>query len=196
MFIQTIQGRVDDADRFTSEAERWPRDLKGGAAGYLGCTWGVSPDGTAFLAARFESDQAAKANSERPEQGEWWSAIEPAFEDVAFHDSTEIDTMMGGGSDQAGFVQVIQGRVKDEAEARAMMQGAQAMLSQARPDILGGVMIWHGDGGGFTQIMYFRSQEAARAGEQGEMDPEVGAQYEQMMAAEPTFIDLTEPRFD
>jgi hypothetical protein len=196
MFIQIIRGKVADAAAFEAAAERWPAELKPGAVGYLGCTWGLSPDGVGLVAARFDSAESANANAARPEQGEWWQAMEPAFAEVSFQDCAEVDALLGGGSDDAGFVQVIQGQVKDQAAAREVLRGAEEQLHQARPDILGGVMGWHGDGGGFTQIMYFRSESEARAAESSGMDPEVQAAYEGMMAAEPTFTDLPDPKFD
>ena len=57
-------------------------------------------------------------------------------------------------------------------------------------------MAWHGDGGGFTQLVYFRSEDAARSGERDDSGSDVDRQYQEMLAGEPTFIDLTEPRFD
>lgn len=192
MFIQTLQGRLRDADLFQRQGERWNAELRPGATGFLGSTSGVTSDGVGFVAARFDSAESARANSERAEQGAWWAETEKAFEEVSFHDCDEVDEMMGGGSDEAGFVQVIQGRVRDQDSARAMLRDAQPRLAEGRPDVLGGVMAWHGDGGGFTQVMYFRSEAEARAGE-GQMDDEVDRQYREAMAAEPTFLDLTDP---
>jgi hypothetical protein len=196
MFVQTITGTVRDRDRYVREAERWPAELKPGATGYLGCTWGISADGTAFMAARFEDADAAKSNAERPEQGEWWEQMEPALDAPSFQDCAMVDTMMGGGSDDAGFVQVIIGRVKDEASARKTIANAEAELSTSRPDILGMTMAWHGDGGGFTQLVYFRSEADARSGEREDTDGDADREYREMMAGEPTFIDLTDPHFD
>ena len=196
MFVQIIKGKVNDPATFNREAERWSTDLKPGATGYLGTTWGVAADNTAFVAARFESEAAARANSERPEQGEWWAGVESAFDDVSFQDCAEVDLMMGGGSDEAGFVQVIEGRVKDQAAARAMLTEMDGRLAEMRPDILGGAMAWHGDDGTFTQLVYFRSEADAHTGESATSDTEVDNEYQNMMATEPSFIDLTEPHFD
>jgi hypothetical protein len=195
MFIQIIRGALTDPERFQAEASRWGRDLKPGAVGYLGATWGVTADGTGFLAARFDSADSARANSERPEQGEWWAGMEPAFADVSFVDTSDIDTMMGGGSNDAGFVQVIQGRAKDQAAARSMLASVEPELRQARPDIAGVTMAWHGDDGSFTQIVYFDSEGAARGGESGEAD-DTARRYEEMMAETPTFLDISDPHFD
>jgi hypothetical protein len=196
MYVQIVTGKVTDRDTFLRESERWPAELKPGAPGYLGCTWGVGTDGTAVIAARFESADAAKRNSDRPEQGAWWEAMQPALTSPQFQDCAAVDTMMDGGSDDARFVQVIRGRVKDEAAARSTIAEAQDRLGESRPDILGGVMAWHGDGGGFTQLMYFRSEAEAHAGEQDLADTDVDNEYREMMAEPPTFIDLTEPHFD
>jgi hypothetical protein len=196
MFVEIITGRVTDRDAFLREADRWAEELEPGAEGYLGCTWGIGTDGTGVIAARFESADAAQRNAARPEQGDWWNAMRPALDAPEFHDCTTVDTMLGGGSDDARFVQVIRGRARDEAAARSMIAEVQDRLGDARPDILGGVMAWHGDGGGFTQLMYFRSEAAAHEGEQHLADADVDQQYREMMAAPPTFIDLTDPRFD
>ena len=38
---------------------------------------GMCDDGTFVALARFESAEAARRNSDRPEQGEWWAECEP-----------------------------------------------------------------------------------------------------------------------
>ncbi len=196
MFVQFIKGRVADVGRFHTQAARWSTELRPGAIGFLGSTWGLTDDGTMFLAARFESAEAAARNTARPEQAAWWEATADVFDEVLFRDCTDVDTILGGGSDQAGFVQVISGRVKDQATARATLKSVEGRLAAARPEILGGVMGWHGDGGGFTQVMYFRSEQAAHAAEAGQADADLDRQYQEMMADPPSFIDLNEPHFD
>lgn len=196
MFIQIIRGPVRDRDLFHREAQRWPEELKPGATGYLGCTWGLGSDGVGVIAARFDSAAAAESTSGRPEQSAWWERMSKAFDDVTFHDCAEVDTMLGGGSDRAGFVQVIEGRAKDEPSAREMLRSAEGRLTEARPDLLGVVMAWHGDGGGFTQLVYFSSEADARVGERSEAENDTDDQYREMMAIEPTFTDLAKPRFD
>jgi hypothetical protein len=153
VFIQVIQGTVTDPDAFRRSVARWQAEIKPGANGYQGSTGGVTPDGRTITLVRFESEAAARANSERPEQGAWWSEASKAFaDDVTFHNCTEIDTMFGGGTNEAGFVQVIQGRAKDQDEMRSSAGRLEAELQATRPDILGIVVAWHGDGG-FTQAV-------------------------------------------
>src|SRR5437588_3344030 len=114
MFVQIIEGALKDADLLTRQLDRWEDELRSDAKGFLGSTGGVTPDGRAVLVARFESKEAAEANSGRSEQDAWWNETSKAFDgEPTFHESTDIDTLFGGGSDDAGFVQVIEGRAKD-----------------------------------------------------------------------------------
>src|SRR6516165_1009866 len=113
MFIQVITGKVTDVDQMQRVMDRWERDLRPGATGFLGATIGLTDDDRFVAMARFESGDAAKKNSERPEQGQWWSEMEKVTQDVTFHDCSRIETLFGGGKDEAGFVQVMQGRIKD-----------------------------------------------------------------------------------
>lgn len=196
MFMQVIQGRVKDAELFRRQTQRWSSELKAGAAGFLGSTSGVTPDGRGILLARFASEKAAQANSRRPEQGAWWAQTEPAFEGAAeFHDCAEVDTVLGGGSDGAGFVQVIQGSTKDQAGMRELLREMDERLRQARSDVLGVTVSWHGDGG-VTQAVYFASEDEARQGEKATESDELRQRYFSMFDGPLTFFDLTEPNLD
>src|SRR5258705_9482035 len=158
MFAQVISGKVADADHFKRQIDAWRRDVKPGAKGYLGSTGGVTPDGRSIAIVRFDSQASAEANSNRAEQGAWWAETEKAFSGpVSFENCTEVDEPLGGGSNDAGFVQIIQGRVKDQESFRKMATEHEAELRKARPDILGMLVAWHGDGG-FTQAVYFKSE--------------------------------------
>ncbi len=110
MFVQIIEGRVADREALHRQMDRWRNELRPGATGFLGSTSGVTDDGYGFAVARFESAAAAKANSDRPEQGQWWAETEKAFGgEVRFTDSEDVETFLAGGSDDAGFVQVMKG---------------------------------------------------------------------------------------
>jgi hypothetical protein len=197
MFIQTIQGTVTDPDALKRSIARWQSEIKPGATGYLGSTSGITPDGRSITLVRFESEEAAMANSNRPEQGAWWGEASKAFgDDVTFHDCREVDTAFGGGNDSAGFVQVIQGRTNNPAELRRIGTENEDALHALRPDILGMVIAWHEDGGSFTQAVYFTSEDAARAGEQAMANSELMAELGKLMDSEMTFFDLTDPEYD
>jgi hypothetical protein len=197
MFVQIIQGTVIDADALQRSVARWRKEIKPGAHGYLGSTGGVTPDGRGLTMVRFESEADAQANSDRAEQGAWWNEASKAFgDDVTFHNSSEVETLLGGGNNSAGFVQVLQGRTNDQAEMRRIGIASQDELHALRPDILGVVVAFHGDGG-FTQAIYFSSQEAARVGEKAMQDkPELSERLRSTIDGDLTFFDLNEPDFD
>jgi hypothetical protein len=196
MFVQIIQGKAQDADLIERQVARWQEEIKPGATGYQGMTGGVTPDGRSISLVRFESEEAAQANSSRAEQAAWWNEMAKAYDgDPTFYNCSEVDHILGGGSNQAGFVQIIQGRAKDQAAMRAMGDRAETELKAARPDILGITVAWHGDGG-FTQAVYFKSEADARAAETSSQDDEMGQQYMDLMEGEPTFFDLPNPMLD
>src|SRR5256885_682676 len=111
MFIQVIQGKLADADLLQRQLERWRAELKPGATGYLGTTSGATPDGRSIAPARLESGAAAQATGERADRAAWFNETVKAFDgEPTFHNCPEVATMFGGGSNEPGFVQVIQGR--------------------------------------------------------------------------------------
>jgi hypothetical protein len=196
MFVQIIQGKAHDADLIERQVARWQEEIKPGATGYLGMTGGVTPDGRSISLVRFESEAAAQANNERPEQTAWWNEMAKAYDgEPTFINTTEVDSILGGGSNEAGFVQIIQGRSKDQAAMRGYAEEAAGQISQNRPDILGISVAWHGDGG-FTQAVYFKSEADARSAETGGQEDETGRRYMELIDGEPTFFDLPKPMLD
>jgi len=193
MFIQVIQGKTRDADGLRRQFDRWQQDLGSGAKGYLGTTGGVADDGTAIVLARFYSEEAARANSDRPEQGAWWSETAKFFDgDPTFRNCTEVDTTLAGGSDDAGFVQVMQGRATNKDRLRELEAEFMPKVTEQRPDVIGSVRGWDGDL--FTQAIYFTSEADARKGESSM--PEDGAQdFEEYASLVEglTYIDLKDP---
>lgn len=199
MFVQVIQGKVTDAEAVKEAMTSWDDGERDKAVGFLGVTSGISTDGEFFAAARFESEEAARANSDRPEQGEWWARMEKALTDVMFHDCTEVEEFGGGGSDDAGFVQVIQGKVTDVERARELDREMSAATSNPRPDVIGGYTAWHPANGRFTTVVYFTTEAEAREGERKMNDDPDAQKFMQAMQeisdGEPKFIDLTDPWF-
>jgi hypothetical protein len=197
MFIQVITGKYSDADAFTRQGNKWEQDVRPGATGFLGSTSGITDDGRFIVIARFESEEAARANNDRPEQGAWWAETEKVVEGAEFRDSTDVITFLGGGKDNAGFVQVMRGRVTDPeklAARRAVMGKFEAVMSEARPDVIGEVIAIHADGT-YTDAVYFSSQEEARANETKPMPPEAEAMMGELMAAVTIdeYFDLSAP---
>jgi hypothetical protein len=196
MFVQVIQGKVRDPEQLHAALDRWSERLAPDAAGWLGSTAGVTDDGRAIALARFESEEAARRNSDRPEQGEWWTDTAELFTgEVTFRDSTDIDVDVTGDPDQAGFVQVMQGRGSDPERAREIMAENPDEWAAFRPDVVGSVVAGH-EGGAYTMAMYFTSEQAAREGERKEPPPQLKAQMDEMnklSIGEPEFFDLRRP---
>jgi hypothetical protein len=197
MFIQVIQGTCTDETMLRQQVDRWREDLAPSAQGWLGGTYGMADGGQFVAVVRFESREAAARNSLRPEQSEWWAAASQCFEgEVMFHDCDDAIMMLDGGSDDAGFVQVIQGRLDDPRRFREFMSQPMDMLHQARPEIIGGTVAIDADGW-FTETMAFRSEAEARAGEQAEMPGEMAEQFNRAMEQvhDMHFLDLHHPWF-
>lgn len=196
MFVQVIQGHVSDAAAARAQLDKWVREVAPGAVGWLGSTSGVTDDGTLIALARFESEDAARRNSDRPEQTAWWEQTSALFTgEPVFHDSTSVEVATHGDPSKAGFVQVMQGRSSDPGRARDLMANDQTDWPQFRPDVLGNVWVGH-DGDAWTMAIYFTSEEAARAGEQKEPPPPMQEMMTEMAAltiGQPVFFDLRDP---
>jgi len=197
MFVQVIKGRTADPAALRAAMDRWMQDLAPGAIGWLGSTAGVTADGRAIAVARFESEEAARRNSDRPEQDRWWTETARLFDgEPTFLDSSDVTVDLQGDPDRAGFVQVMQGRSTDPDRAQELMSQDSDAWAAFRPDVLGSLSIAH-EGGAYTMVMYFTSEAEARAGERKEIPPELKATMDEMdklSTGEPEFFDLTEPQ--
>jgi hypothetical protein len=196
MFVQVVQGQVADAGRARAALDEWMSTLAPSAVGWLGTTAGVTADGRFVAVVRFDSAAAAQRNSDRPEQGQWWERTAAIFTgEASFRDSTDVQVDLNGDPDQAGFVQIMQGRGSDPDRSRELMAENADEWAMFRPDVLASVAAQH-DGGAYTMTMYFTSEADARDGERKELPPALKAQMDQMQALSqgvPEFFDLTEP---
>jgi hypothetical protein len=193
MFIQIIQGRCTRQDECREMGERWKRELAPGAEGWLGGTYGFTDDDQFMAIVRFDSRESAARNSQRPEQGAWWRDMEALFEGpVEFHDCDDVTLMLDGGSDDAGFVQVIRGKVDDAATMKNMMTDTE-QLHEMRPDIIGGTLAIEEDGT-FIETIAFTDEESARRGEHIEMPEDVRRAMESAMH-DVSYADLHHPWF-
>jgi hypothetical protein len=197
VFIQVIQGTCTDADAMHRQMDRWRDELEPGAVGWLGGTYGVTDDNEFIGIVRFDSRESAERNSMRPEQGRWWEETAKLFDgEATFHDCDDVTMMLDGGSDSAGFVQVIQGRLSDPEKFRMMMDRPMDMLHEARPDIIGGTIAIDKDGF-FTQTIAFTTEAEAREGEKKDMPAEMMDEMQDMNASmsDLSYHDLHHPWF-
>ena len=192
MFIQVVQGKVADEAGLRAAMDRWMRDLRPGASGWLGSTSDITDDGTFVAVVRFESEEAARRNSERPEQDAWWADTRKCFAgDVTFFDSSEVTTWLAGGSDDAGFVQVIAGHLTNPQLMRSMMEKYSREVREMRPEIIGATVATRDDGE-YVETVYFTSEAEAR--EREHLAPP--AEVAEVMATEmqdARFLDLHHP---
>jgi hypothetical protein len=196
MFVQVIQGRVSDPAAVKAHVDKWLAELAPGATGWLGTTGGATDDGQSVAVVRFESEEAARANSDRPEQGAWFEEMAGLYDgEPTFHNSTSVEVDAVGDPGQATFVQVMQGRTSNPDRAAELMAMNPADMAAARPDVLGSLFLTHEDDG-WTMAIYFTSEAEAREGEQKEMPPEMAAIMEELNSlsiGETSYFDLKDP---
>ena len=194
MFVQVIEGTTSDPAAFIEHGDRWQREVRPGAIGYLGVTAGVTADRRSVAIVRFEDEASARANAERPEQTAWFERFAKLYDgEPTFTESSDVTEWMGGGSDDAGFVQVMKSTGVDRAQVEKMDAAFEPFAAQ-RPDLLGGVRIWTGPDS-CIDVAYFTTEEEARRGEQAEIPDEMKelmSDFDGM--GETEYLDLTDPQ--
>lgn len=195
MFVQVIHATVHDQLEIEAEQRRWQEELMPGAEGFLGTTGGITNDGRFIMVVRFSSADAARSNSRRKEQHDWWERFSSHLAgEATFHESSDITTYLGGGKDDARFVQVMQGRVRDVDAARTLNERMEQEMPAQRPDILGGLTATYDDGH-FTDVVYFTSIEEARQNEKvmEENPPLEMQEWMSLLEGDLAFFDLEDP---
>lgn len=194
MFVQVIKGKTNNPDAMRALGDKWQAELRPGAAGYVGSTFGATADGNFVTIVQFEDEAAAKDNSNRPEQDAFFKELSQYIDgEPTFLESTDTHLLLDGPSAKAGFVQIMEGTVPDRAKAEAAE--SPEMLEQlrtARPDLLGALRAWF-QGNDYLEVAYFTSEAEARKGEkQAEFEPTV----DEMAAlfGTPTYTDLPNPQ--
>lgn len=201
MWVQVIEGKAKDAAGLRKLIDKWNDEVRPASKGFLGATGGVTEDGTFINVARFESEELAMQNNDLPEQSAWANEMAQYLEgEPTFRNCKEIDVVRGGGSDNAGFVQIIQSGLKDFERARELnRQMNENMPPEMRPEFLGGIAAW--DGEILTMTAYFTSEEEARKGEKEDMSefaakyPDAAKTWEEMNELETSqrYLDLRDP---
>ena len=195
MFMQVIQGHVRDADGLRRAADEWRRELQPGATGFLGSTSGITADGMGVVVARFDTEASARANSARPEQSAWWEGTKSMFDgEVTFIDCPDCDVMMGGGSDDAHFVQLIEARVKDRDACATWVERWRTRCAPAVPTSSAASWV------GTTTRSSSRSCTSPTrsthepASVRWTTNPQA-AEWSTMVEGEPHFLDLRDPTY-
>lgn len=195
MFVQVIEGRTNDPEALRECFERWQRDLRPGATGFLGSTEGIGDDGEVVMFARFADRGSAMANSDRPEQGEWWAEVEALLEGPArFHESEDVTELRHGDATRSKFVQVMEGHFTDRRRAQELEERSDDALSAMRPDLLGLTTAYFDDGD-YATVAYFTNERDARRNESIPLPENMTDQFREWERVMPVerYVDLREP---
>jgi hypothetical protein len=166
MFVQVVRGAVADGEAALARLDHWLEHLAPTAPGWLGTTAGVTQDHELVAFVRFGSAADARRSSDRVEQGEWWAESVLLFTgDVTFDNYDDVMLFGNGGSDAAGTVEVLRGRVRHGNSGPDLAERlAEQALHQGRDEGLIGGLVGAHDDGTFTQASYFcRAASACRS---------------------------------
>ena len=113
---------------------------------------------------------------------------------MTFTDSDDVETFLAGGSNDAGFVQVMKGSRTDRDQLHAMDKSFVEHAPSFRPDLIGVLRVWSGPDA-YVEVAYFTSEAEAREGETKEPPAELADQMSQFeeLTANIEFLDLREP---
>jgi quinol monooxygenase YgiN len=194
MFIQVIQSHTDKRAEVRQLFAEWAAEPRTEPNGWLGGTYGFTDDGDLFAVVRFESKEAAMANSARPETDAMSRKLAGLMDGPpTFLDCDDVTVWLDGGSDDAGFVQIMRGHTDDPDQLKALMSDSDD-IREARPEIIGGTLAI-ADDGTFVQTVAFTSEKAAREGEKVPPPDDRRAAMEQAWG-EIEYFDLNDPWFE
>ncbi len=196
MLAETIRGWVSDPKAMGAAFDTWMREIAPGAKGLLGSTGGVTDDNELFILTLFKSEEEARANEARPEQGQFWAKVSNIFRsEPAIQTSTKVYSDTNGDLNSTGFVQIRFGQVSDGDRMLKLIEGNSSFRTAHR-DVLGIVGVVSDDGG-FTSVVYFTSYEASRQlDEENDMPSDVRARGREIMTllvGELEYQDLKNP---
>lgn len=190
MFIQVIKSKSSRHDEVRALIEEWAQ-MSDDGSGFLGGTYGFTDDDDFLGVIRFESKEQAMANSDKPETDAMSQRMAELMDaPPTFQDCDDVTVWLDGGSDDAGFVQIIQGSTDDPERLKQVMTDDTQDVSSERPDIIGGTFALASDGT-FTNTVAFTDESSAREGEKSSSPPE----DMQSVMGDLTFYDLRDPWF-
>jgi hypothetical protein len=195
MFVQVVHANVKDEAGMRKQMDRWTDEIRPQAKGFLGSTSGVTDNGELVVIARFENEDLASQHSDSAAQSDWWNETSQYLGDATFHNYTESDTMRKGGSDDAGFVQVIEAKVDNMERMGELGREMEAKTpADYRPEYIGGTVAW--DDTTSVMVAYFTSEKEAREGEKLPPPEGMDALNEEMgkMMSDIKYYDLRDPQ--
>jgi len=195
MFIQMVQGDCTRQGDMRMLVDSWCAGIAD-EEGWLGGTYGFTDDGRFVGIARFTNAQACVDSAKRPGSAAFWALALELFDGaVGIHQSDDVTLMFDGGSEDAGFIQVLTGQLRDAAQMRYLLadQDMTAMLHASRPEILGATLAIGADGT-FTETVAFTDEAMARQGETIRMPEQVQRTLDNAVA-QVEYLNLRDPWF-
>lgn len=177
MFLQIVQAPAGDAEVLRAASYRWADRLGSTSVGWLGCTGGVTEEGVFFTAERFESEQKMWVESGRPGRRRWFAELREGMTgEPVFTNCREVEVFAPDPTaiDKAGYIQIVQGRVRDAALMRTLTRSMEKELFRHRRDMLGSTLAFHPDDG-YTHLLYFTSADDVFDAELRETPPRIKA---------------------
>jgi hypothetical protein len=191
VFIQVIKAKTSRQDEARALLQEW-NDVPNVDGGPLGGTFGFTDDGTFIGVVRFESRDTARANSDQPETDAMAQRMTELMDGPPeYYDCDDVTVWLDGGSDDAGFVQVIIGKTDDADRLKEVMGDDSNDVQQERPDIIGGTFALTDDGT-FINTIAFTDEASAREGEKNSSPPE----EMQSVMRDLQYFDLRDPWFE
>ena len=195
MFVQIIEGKTKDAAGLKRQGDRWAEEVGPGAVGFLGVTAGVTADGRAITIARFESEEAAKAN-----------AAAARAERVVVGDGevlrrrAHVHRVLRRAAVPRRRLERRRLRADHEVTGCRPCSDGQGStrpfekFASLRPDLIGGTRVWTGPDS-LVEANYFTSEAEARANESKEMPEELQALMAEFgdLMQNTEFLDLSDP---
>ena len=194
MFVHVVRGRARDAAAVREHLDVWLDEHEPETQGWVGTTSGVTADGEFVALVRWESEQVSEVALGRPEQAEWWKGMVGLLDGARVVSTPDCAPWKGGGSDDAGFVQVMEGRLTSRDAAVRTLVGLRRWEMPSRPDLLGAFIALLPDER-YTASFYFTSEAEARAAEQRELPAHETAYLDEWRSilADITYLDLPTP---
>ena len=195
MFLRVIEGRVPDRTAMRAQHDAWAARIGATEPDWLGSTAGITEDDRFICLSRFRSVESFARLAARADAREWWARTERLFlGPVVTAEYFDVAVLRDGGTNDAGFVQVIGGRAADPGRLGALQKELLRTLPDGRPDIVGGLAAVDA-AGRFGQAFSFSTEELARAAEHGEQLAEIEELEAELhwLAAGTTYYDLRHP---
>lgn len=197
MILNITRFRGKDEEVVARAGEHFFREFLPAQPGWQGSVVGSTQDGTVVVAGLWESEQTLQRAGDALEREPWWDEFQGSLEGgLAAQTLSSARVALGALTPATGFVQLVEGRMRDTADALEGFERVRPLLERHRPEISAMVLALAEDGT-FAQLVAFTDEDAARAGEAAPRPEELVAAAQEMrgrVEGELRFTDVREPQ--